>query len=69
MVYLGPDSQGSTFVANKCFVVSFLCVLDMLFERNNSEFKGENIKHAITRHSLRATASALGRTTFIELAI
>ena len=28
MVYLGPDSQGSTFVASKFFVVSFLCALD-----------------------------------------
>ena len=38
MVYLGPNSQGITFVAIEFFVVSFLCV----FQRNNSEFKGKN---------------------------
>ena len=31
---------GITFVANKFAVVSFLCA-SMLFQRNNSEFRGE----------------------------
>ena len=42
IVYLDPDSQGITFVASKFAVVSFLCVLYAAFQRNNSEFRGEN---------------------------
>ena len=38
--YLGPDSQGITFVASKFAVVSFLCVLDAV-SKKNSEVKGE----------------------------
>ena len=40
MVYLGPDSQGITFVGSKFVVDSY--VSSMLFQRNNSEFRGEN---------------------------
>ena len=38
MVYLSPNSQEITFAATEFFIVSFLCV----FQRNNSEFEGEN---------------------------
>ena len=43
-VYFGPHSRGITFVASKFAVVSFLytgIVPSMLFQRNNSEFRGE----------------------------
>ena len=33
IVYLGPDSQGITFVASKFAVVSFLCVLDAVLKK------------------------------------
>ena len=33
MVYLGPGSQGITFVASKFFVVNFLYVLDAVLKK------------------------------------
>ena len=42
-VYLCPDTQEITFVASKYAVVSSLGA-SVLFQRNNSEFGGEN-KH------------------------
>ena len=38
MVYSDPNSRVITFVASTFFVGSFLCV----FQRNNSEFRGES---------------------------
>ena len=43
-------SGPNIFVTSKCAVVSFLCALSMLFQRNNSECRGE----AITLYPLRA---------------
>ena len=31
-VYLGPDTQGITFVASKFVVVSFLCAVDAVLK-------------------------------------
>ena len=44
MVYLGPDTRGVTFVASQFPVVSKLgsYMPSMLFERNNSVFRGVN---------------------------
>ena len=39
-LFVVPDSQGITFVASKFAVVSF--VPSMLFQKNNSVFRGEN---------------------------
>ena len=50
MVYSGPNSQGITFGASKFFVVSFLCV----FQRNSSEFRGENNPLSFYPYPLRA---------------
>ena len=33
IIYLGPDSQKTAFVANKFAVVSFSCVLDAVSEK------------------------------------
>ena len=37
-VYVDPYTQGITFEVSKFAVVSFLYVLSMLFQRNNSDF-------------------------------
>ena len=67
-MYLGPDSQGITFVERKFAVLNFLCVFDTVSRNIPSlEVKiGDN--PSCLAYSL-FTAYAFRRTTFIELAV
>ena len=68
-VSFGPYTQGITFVARILAVIIFTLVLSMLFQRNNSEFRGNNKKWPVINCALIVYGLRFCKDNLIELAI